>query len=404
VLKAVRESDDGIVDVSAGFRRGEDLHDAIAGEIDDLFESPPADVLAEIDRTLGARSAESSPYPNVERWVREEFFDAHLSQFENAPVVWRLTTARSVSDPVGEGLGCLVDYEAIDASLFDRLQTRYLEPRKADLRERRAAAERRRDDDSLSASERAAAAEEYERCVSGLEQIEAFEAKMQALLDPSPREWGPDERERAEQLGSKVATFRERTAERLAKVDRLAELHDDDWFEDAFSPTFLERVETNRGEWTSALDDLQAACEAYARPADEPVAARHYDLLSHFPDLAGSAHFSSNGVLFPTYYFEREGRPHLTDDGEPKGTLPDETAEILADLAADSDEYRSLADEIASECDALRKSLDSDWRRRALAEITTAGYSPERKHGAAVNIEPLAEAKIVPESVEERVL
>ncbi|WP_135826094.1 BREX-5 system adenine-specific DNA-methyltransferase PglX [Halorussus ruber] len=404
VLKAVRGSDDGIVDVSARFQRGEELHDAIADEIDDLFESPPADVLAEIDRTLGSRSAESSPYPNVEWWVREEFFDAHLSQFENAPVVWRLTTARLVSDPAGEGLGCLVDYGAVDASLFDRLQTRYLEPRKADLRERRAAAERRRGDDSLSASEQAAAAEECERCVSGLEQIEAFEARVQALLDDSPRDWGPDERERAERLGGKVATFREQTAEKLAKLDRLAERHDREWFADTFSPTFFETVEENREEWTSALDDLQAACEAYARPADEPVAARHYDLLSYFPDLAGSDHYSSNGVLFTAYYFEREGSPYLTDDGEPKETLPDETAEILADLAAGVDEFESLADEIESECNALRKSLDADWRSRALAEITTAGYSPERKHGVAVNLEPLAEAKIVPESVEERVL
>ncbi|WP_276300990.1 BREX-5 system adenine-specific DNA-methyltransferase PglX [Halorussus lipolyticus] len=417
VLRAVRESDDGIVDLSADFRPGEDLHDAIADELHDLFDAPPEAVLADIDRTLGAQSAESSAYPNVERWVREEFFDAHLSQFENTPVIWRLTTARLVSDPAGEGFGCLVDYAEIDSSLFDRLETQYLEPRKADLRERRNAAERRRADDSLSASERADAADEYDRCVSGLEQIEAFEEAMRALSDESPREWGPDDRERAEALGRDVAEFRERTDEKLDGLDKLADLHDEAWFADVFSPAFREKVAANRGEWISALEDLQAACSAYARPAEKPVEAHHYDLLAHFPDLAGSDHYSSNGVLFTTYYFEREEIRHL-DEEQPEGSPgestenpsestanpSDETAEILADLTADVDEYKSLAEEIEDQCADLKRSLSSDWKTRALAEITTAGYRPERKHGVAVTLEPLADAKLVPESVERRVL
>jgi len=71
-----------------------------------------------------------------------------------------------------------VDYHQLDAGVFDRLQNRYLEPRKALLRERRSAANRRRGDDSLSASEKAAAAEEYDRSESGLEQIDVFEERL----------------------------------------------------------------------------------------------------------------------------------------------------------------------------------------------------------------------------------
>jgi len=38
------------------------------------------------------------------------------------------------------------------------------------------------------------------------------------------------------------------------------------------------------------------------------------------------------------------------------------------------------------------------------SEITTSGYRPNRKHGVEINIRPLAEAKIVPKTVEDDVL
>jgi hypothetical protein len=34
----------------------------------------------------------------------------------------------------------------------------------------------------------------------------------------------------------------------------------------------------------------------------------------------------------------------------------------------------------------------------------TAGYQPNRKHGVEINITPLAEAEIVPETVDEKVI
>jgi hypothetical protein len=36
--------------------------------------------------------------------------------------------------------------------------------------------------------------------------------------------------------------------------------------------------------------------------------------------------------------------------------------------------------------------------------VTTAGYSPVSKHGVSINVTPLAEAQIVPEIVDEKVI
>jgi hypothetical protein len=66
-----------------------------------------------------------------------------------------------------------------------------------------------------------------------------------------------------------VRRFRERTKERLATLDRFHEAMPAEVFEERFGPKFMEKVESKRGEWIDALRDLEAACEAYARPAGE---------------------------------------------------------------------------------------------------------------------------------------
>jgi len=86
-----------------------------------------------------------------------------------------------------------------------------------------------------------------------------------------------------------------------------------------FSPTFYETVQENRDEWFDALDDLQAALDAYATDGSEPVEAHLYDLFEYYDDLIGSTHYASNGILFMTYYyfgkFEDAGQSQIGDTG-----------------------------------------------------------------------------------------
>ncbi|TKX64298.1 SAM-dependent methyltransferase, partial [Halorubrum sp. SP9] len=300
----------------------------------------------------------------------------------------------------GEGFACLVDYHQLDGSVFDRLQNRYIEPRKALLRERRSAANRRRSDDSLSASEQAEAAEEYARCESGLEQIGVFEDRLADLAQPTPRDWPEENQELAESAAKQVAEFRERTASRLETLETLADLDDVD-MGDLFSPSFYETVQENQDEWLDALDDLETAFEAYAKGGSEPVEAHLYDLFEYYDDLVGSTHYVSNGILFMTYYFgkfEDAGQSQIGDSGV------SERQRLLSELASDLEEYEELANEIADACDEVVGDISSEWSERALSEITTAGYQPNRKHGVVINITPLVEAEIVPETVDKQVI
>jgi hypothetical protein len=105
-----------------------------------------------------------------------------------------------------------------------------------------------------------------------------------------------------------------------------------------------------------------------------------------------------------TYYFEREGEQFLNANGQPKDGLQDEAAIQLATLAAGLGSYKELAAEISEDCSALDTAVASDWADRALAEITTAGYQPNHKHGVAINIRPLAEQELVPRIVEGKVI
>jgi hypothetical protein len=132
-----------------------------------------------------------------------------------------------------------------------------------------------------------------------------------------------------------------------------------------------------------------------------------------------------------TYYFEREGADMLDEDGEPFDTLTDDERmlaslamglddssvlndEYLEAMADDEDddvedlpplaEFKALAEEIDDRCQAVHREIPSDWSDRALSEVTTAGYQPVHKHGVAINITPLAEQRVVPEIVEDKVL
>jgi len=394
--RIVHEDDDGIVPISdVGGDPG--LLARIEREFERIWGAHATTRLAEVDRVLGDRTADEEAYPNLRRWLEDDLFDAHVSTFDRTPILWRLATDRLVPDPTGEGFGCLVDYHQLDGDVLDRLQNEYLEPRKALLRERRSAASQRRGDDSLSAAEKTAAADEYARCESGLEQIDAFEDRLAELAKSSPREW-PDERRRiAAETVQSVAEFRAETASRLETLDRLADLDDVD-MGDLFSPSFYGTVQENRAEWLDALDDLQAAFEAYAADGSEPVEAHRYDLFEYYDDLVGSTHHASNGLLFTTHYFRTFEDVERAQTGDADVS---ERERLCSELATGLDEYEALANEIAEACDAVASDIPAEWADRALSEITTAGYDPNRKHGVEINIRPLADAEIVPKTVDD---
>jgi len=398
-LKIVDQDSDGIVPLS-DVDDEPDLLTRLEAEFERIWGDHATDRLAEVDQLLGSQTADEEAYPNLRSWLVEDLFDYHVSKFDRTPILWRLTTSRLVSDPEGEGFACLVDYHQLDAGVFDRLQNRYLEPRKALLRERRSAANRRRSDDSLSTSEKAAAAEAYDRCESGLEQIGVFEDRLAELAQPSPREWPAEKQQTAQDAIEPVAEFRDQTAARLETLEELAALDDVDMGE-LFSPSFYDTVQENQDEWLDALADLEAAFEAYAADGSEPVEAHLYDLFDYYDDLVGSTHYASNGILFMTYYFDKfedAGQAQIGDGGV------SEREHLCSELASDLEEYEELATKISDVCDVISKDVSSDWADRALSEITTTGYDPNRKHGVVINITPLAEAEIVPKIVDKQVI
>jgi hypothetical protein len=400
VLETVSDSSVGTVPVTP-IADEPTLYERIVNELSDIFGDFSEERLADIDRILGSRTSEEIPYPNLRAWVEEDLFDYHVQKFDRVPILWRFTTERLVSDPQGEGFGCLIDYHQLDEGLFDRLKNRYLDPRKNRLRERRSAANRRRSDDSLSTSEQAEAAEEYARCESGLEQIAVFEERLAELAQHEPRDWPQEHQERADEAAERVAEFRRRTKERLEIVDELAAMEDVDMAE-LFTGNFYEKVENHRDEWIGALDNLTTAFNAYAADTEQPVEAHLYDLLDYYTDdLLGSSHFASNGILYMTYYFdnfEQSDQARLDDADISR------RQRLLSQLASDLDDYIELGESISEDCHEISSDVSSDWADRALSEITTAGYQPNHKHGVEINITPLSNAEIVPKTVDDEVL
>jgi len=399
-LKALQESDDGIIPIS-NVNDEDDLLTHIEAKFESVWSGHAEARLAEVDDVLGSKSADEEAYPNLRMWLEEELFDYHVSKFDRTPILWRFTTERLVSDNKGEGFGCLVDYQQIDESAFDRLQNRYLEPRKNLLRERRSAANRRRSDDSLPTSEQASAAEEYAKCESGLEQIAVFEDRLTELVQPEHRQLSTEEHQAANAAAERVAKFRLRTEERLEIVDELSGMEDVDMSE-LFTGNFYDKIEDQREEWIDALDDLEAAFNAYASDPDNPVEAHLYDLFNYYTDdLLGSSHFASNGILYMTYYFdnfEEADQSRLDDAGISR------KRQLISQLASDLDSYIELGESISEDCNKVSSGISSNWSDRAISEITTAGYQPNHKHGVKINITPLAEAEIVPKIVEDDIL
>ena len=407
--------------------------DRIIDRFEEVYGEYAEDRLVEVDDTLGAKSADDEAYPNLRAFIEDDLFSYHINTMENTPIVWKLSTERLLADAKGEGFACFVDYHQLNASLFDRLSNQYLEPRKAELRERRSAANQRQSNESLSTTERAEATEEFEFCSNALEQIAEFEEVMQELGSTNKRDFNSNAREYASELAPKVAAFREETAERIETLAKLYKRNDEEWFQDTFTGNFWNTIEEWREEWLDALSDLQHACEEYAKPSDEPVEPHLADLFDYFSQrLKGSDYHSSSGILFMTYYFEREGGDLLNEKGESFDNLAEDERmlaslamgindtsiideEYLKQMADDAgvddvedlpplEEFKALAEEIDDRCQTIDKQISSDWSDRALSEITTAGYQPNQKHGVAINITPLAEKNIVPEIVEDKVL
>ncbi|MDS0279652.1 BREX-5 system adenine-specific DNA-methyltransferase PglX [Halomicroarcula sp. S1AR25-4] len=429
-MEAAREESDGIIPIHS---TEADMFDRIIERFEDAYGEYAGDRLVEVDEILGAKSATEEAYPNLRAFIENDLFDYHVDRMQNTPILWKLTTERLVADSMGEGFACFVDYHSLDSGLLDRLANQYLEPRKAELRERRSAANRRRSDESLSTSEQAEAAEQYERCASGLNQISVFEDVLQELGSTDERDFEDEDRQLVEELAPKVATFREETRERVDTLAKLRERNGEEWFQDTFSDNFWNAVDEWREEWIDALGELERACEEYAKPADESVEAHLADLFDYFNwRLKGSDHYSSTGILFMTYYFEREGADRLDEDGEPFDTLTDDER-LLASLATGLDdpsvvdegfleamaddagvedvddlpplaEFKALAAEIDDRCQTIDKRIPSEWADRALSEITTEGYQPNHKHGVEINAGPLADAEIVPKVVDEQVI
>lgn len=297
----------------------------------------------EVDQLLGRAKPGEDPYPNLRRWLEKNLFDFHTSEFANTPILWKLATGRLTSGASSEAFACLLDYHRLDVGIFDRIRNRYLERRKAALRQKRDASRQRAGDARLSAMDRVRAQEELERCTDALTQISEFE---QALSDLSH-------------------TFRERLQERLGKLDGLHEITSPDWFMGHFSDKFMEKVESKRAEWLDALEDLETACSQYAQLADQPVEAHLYELFVYVPaKVLGSTHYSSGGSLFLKYYFKKGQK--LADKMKYKRLDRLSKAErLVVELAREMEEDARLGKEIQAACKKLEKRISSDWKTRA---------------------------------------
>ncbi len=400
VLEIVSETEDGIVPIQASSDIKTVL-DELEIKFQEIFGDYAEERLAEADQLLGDLPAGDSPYPNLDQWISDNLFNYHVGKFENTPIVWKLSTNDLVSNPATEGFACILDYQRLDSSVFDRLETKYLEPEKSELNERRNAAERRSNNESLSTSERAEASEEYERCESALTQINELQEAMMQLSSPHVPDRDPQVETIAADLKPKVVRFRERTVERLETLDELVEEMDPEKFDEVFSPKFLQRVNENREDWIEALKMLETACTEYSKGPKHPVETHLYDLFVYVDDIIGSTYHGSNDITFMNHYFSK-GKSYL-EDGRPRDGL-DNDIHLLAELAAETDEDVELGREVKDECNKLSKILPSDWKTRAKSEILTAGYNPVKKYGVEANIQPLAEKNIVPEIVEDKVL
>jgi len=403
MFEIVEEDDDGIVLLRAESDEEEaDLLSRMIEKFEDIWGEYAEDRLQEADEVLGNREPTDEPYPNLRRWLENDLFAFHCDEFENTPILWELTTEQLGEDNGGDaGFACFIDYHQLGPDVFDRLSARYLETRKAALRERRQTA--RRTAEGSEGTQAREARQEEKRCEKALRQIDELETRISELTQTQPRDWADAVRGEARDLKPKVRRFRERLEERLETLDALHEEAPSSWFKDHFSDKFMESVNGNREEWIDALEDLEVACEQFARPADQPVEAHLYDLLPYFDDLTGSTHYSSNGIFFLNYYFSK-GKDLAAKIDQGSKDRVTRREQLVAALARETDKDIELGEEINEACQAMKKHMDSDWKPRALEEVRTPGYRPVKKHGVAINITPLAEQKLVPALVDKKVL
>lgn len=401
-LEAVHESDDGIIPVAT--TPGSDIDtliEMVRKEFQRLFGDNAETHLSEVDQILGNRQPQEVAYPNLERWLREDFFEYHLDRFENTPVVWRLTTERTVQDPEIEAFGCFVDYHQLDEGLVDRLSTGYLDVVREEYQNRMSTANTRRNDDTLPTVEVTEAEREYQRYLDAVEQLGEFEERLLALLEGEEREWSDETQAVAEETTRKVQTFTERTRKRFEMVDELREVADEDTRIKMFSEAFFEKVDNRRNEWLDLLEQLETACEAYSGDSSSPVEAHLYDLLDNVDDIIGGTYHNNKGVLSLNFYF-RKGEEYL-ENGEPRNGM-DEEYQLFAELAVESERDVELGEDIMEDCNNLVREISSEWGERAYDEILAGGWTPIHKHGVEMNITPLAESEVVPECVEDDVL
>jgi len=214
---------------------------------------------------------------------------------------------------------------------------------------------------------------------------------------------GPEANQQtAEEAVETVADFRE-TASRLEPLEELAAIDDVD-MGGSLQPVVLRNGSENQDEWLDALDDLfESAFEAYAADGSEPVEAHLYDLFEYYDDRVGSTHYASNGILTGDDVLLREVRRRRTvpDRGHRGVGAPASPLRVShwPRFVREARE-RGLRNPVIPS----RVTFLPTGRIEALSEITTSGYRPNRKHGVEINIRPLAEAKIVPKTVEDDVL
>jgi type I restriction-modification system DNA methylase subunit len=410
-VKAILESEDGIVPTEAQHESYESLLELVIDQFERVWGEHSAERLNEVDDQLGDQQSSGIAYPNLQRWLQEDLFEYHLDRFENTPILWRLTSQRLTSDGDAEGFGCFVDYHRFDQSTFDRIQSIYLEDRKSVLNDLRSSANRRRNDESLNSAERAEAKEEFDQYENQRRQVDGFEEQLLELTQAQEREWSQENQELAADLVNDIELLRERLNDRMEAFEELVEISSEEWLADTFTDTFTDYVLDEKEEWFTALDGGIEAAERYAKSADSPVEPHLYDYLNYCEDNIGTTSYYRNGLLFLHHYFGDDEFRGLVEDGEPREGM-DKQETLLARLAAGIDRDAEIGERIKERCDELQSKVEitwdegcsSDWEGRALDEIMTGGYDPVKKHGVAVNIRPLAVQQIVPEIVEDDVL
>ena len=402
VQESLEGDDDGIVLLNLkGDSKESGILNHIKTQFQNHFDDYAQDRMREADEALGSKSSTEEMFPNIRNWLENNLFKFHLSEFENTPIVWKLTSSRLGDLSNVEGFSCLIDYHQLDGQTLDRIRNQYLDDRKATLTEKRNQARRRADDESLPPEERQKAEEKITEYREAFEQIEALDDKLKELGQVHSRDWTEEDQKFAEEVRQKVEKFEGRMKERLNQIDRLIDIAGKEFVKDLYSESMLSRIEEETDQWFEDLEDLKEACKSYAKSNEKRVPAQLYDLFDYCREnTIKGTYFNSSGFLFMNFYLtdkENYSRDARTD-------VDQEVLKLIEKLSVESDRDVELGEEIRDDLKELSKRTPSDWKDRAVQEVMNEGYTPIEKHGVAINIEPLADAKVVPEIVEDKVV